>query len=104
LLEIRGLVVRYGVIQAVRGVDLDVAKGEIVAMLGANGAGKTTTLKAILGLVPAAAGTVVFDGEPIGGRATEQIVAKGMTMVPEGRRIFPSLTVLENLRLGAATV
>jgi branched-chain amino acid transport system ATP-binding protein len=101
LLAISGLTVRYGAIQAVRGVDLAVEAGEVVAVLGANGAGKSTTLKAIVGLVPAG-GEIRFDGELLRGRATEQIVRKGVTMVPEGRRVFPSLTVMENLTLGAA--
>ena len=101
LLSISGLTVRYGAIQAVRGVDLAVEAGEVVAVLGANGAGKSTTLKAIVGLVPAG-GEIRFDGETLRGRATEQIVRKGVTMVPEGRRVFPSLTVMENLTLGAA--
>ena len=101
LLSISGLTVRYGAIQAVRGIDLAVEAGEVVAVLGANGAGKSTTLKAIVGLVPTG-GDIRFDGEPLQGRATEQIVRKGVTMVPEGRRVFPSLTVMENLTLGAA--
>ena len=101
LLSISGLTVRYGAIQAVRGIDLAVEAGEVVAVLGANGAGKSTTLKAIVGLVPAG-GEIRFDGESLRGRATEQIVRKGITMVPEGRRVFPSLTVMENLTLGAA--
>lgn len=102
MLSVSGLDVRYGPIQAVRGVDLDVAEGEIVALLGANGAGKSTTLKAIVGLAPAT-GRINFDGEAIDSRDTEDIVQRGLTLVPEGRRIFPSLTVAENLTLGAAT-
>jgi branched-chain amino acid transport system ATP-binding protein len=101
LLVISGLTVRYGAIQAVRGIDLAIEAGEVVAVLGANGAGKSTTLKAIVGLV-AFGGEIGFDGESLRGRATEQIVRKGVTMVPEGRRVFPSLTVMENLTLGAA--
>jgi branched-chain amino acid transport system ATP-binding protein len=101
LLVISGLTVRYGAIQAVRGIDLAIEAGEVVAVLGTNGAGKSTTLKAIVGLV-AFGGEIRFDGEPLRGRATEQIVRKGVTMVPEGRRVFPSLTVMENLTLGAA--
>ena len=101
LLDIAGLTVRYGAIQAVRGIDLAVEAGEVVAVLGANGAGKSTTLKAIVGLVPAG-GEIRFEGESLRGRATEQIVRKGVTMVPEGRRVFPSLSVMENLTLGAA--
>jgi branched-chain amino acid transport system ATP-binding protein len=102
MLSVSGLDVRYGPIQAVRGVDLDVAQGEIVALLGANGAGKSTTLKAIVGLAPAT-GRINFDGEAIDSRDTEDIVQRGLTLVPEGRRIFPTLTVAENLTLGAAT-
>jgi branched-chain amino acid transport system ATP-binding protein len=103
MLSIADLDVRYGAIQAVRGVSLDVAEGEIVAVLGANGAGKTTTLKAAVGLVPTTRGEIRFAGKPITGRDTEDIVIAGMTLVPEGRRVFSSLTVTENLRLGAAT-
>jgi branched-chain amino acid transport system ATP-binding protein len=102
LLSLNGLDVRYGAIQAVRSLDLEVNEGEIVALLGANGAGKSTTLKAIVGLAPGK-GEIRFAGQPILGRDTEEIVRSGLTMVPEGRRVFPSLTVAENLRLGAAT-
>ena len=101
LLSVAGLTVRYGAIHAVRGIDIAVEAGEVVAVLGANGAGKSTTLKAIVGLVPAG-GEIRFDGAAIQGWATEQIVRRGVTLVPEGRRVFPSLTVLENLTLGAA--
>jgi branched-chain amino acid transport system ATP-binding protein len=101
LLSISGLTVRYGAIQAVRGIDLAVEAGEVVAVLGANGAGKSTTLKAVVGLV-ACGGEVRFDGRTLSGLPTEEIVRKGVTMVPEGRRVFPSLTVAENLALGAA--
>jgi branched-chain amino acid transport system ATP-binding protein len=102
LLTLSGLDVRYGAIQAVRSLDLEVGEGEIVALLGANGAGKSTTLKAIVGLAPSKGG-IEFAGRSIAGRDTEEIVRGGLTMVPEGRRVFPSLTVAENLRLGAAT-
>ncbi len=102
MLSIAGLDVRYGAIQAVRDLDLEVAEGEIVALLGANGAGKSTTLKAIVGLAPAR-GQIRFAGESIAGRQTEEIVRRGLTLVPEGRRVFPTLTVAENLTLGAAT-
>ena len=101
MLSVNGLDVRYGAIQAVRGIDLEVAEGEIVALLGANGAGKSTTLKAIVGLAPGR-GSIRFAGESIIGSDTEDIVRRGLTLVPEGRRIFPSLTVAENLTLGAA--
>jgi branched-chain amino acid transport system ATP-binding protein len=103
LLSVTGLAVRYGAINAVRGVDLTVNAGEVVAVLGANGAGKTTVMKAIVGLVPAASGEISFDGLSLRQKSTEQIVMGGLTLVPEGRRVFPSLTVAENLTLGAAT-
>ncbi len=103
MLSITDLDVRYGAIQAVRGVSLEVATGEIVALLGANGAGKSTTLKATVGLAHPTHGAIQFAGQAITGEDTETIVMRGMTMVPEGRRVFPSLTVAENLRLGAAT-
>lgn len=102
MLSLTGLDVRYGAIQAVRDLDLEVGEGEIVALLGANGAGKSTTLKAIVGLAPGK-GEIKFAGQSIAGRDTEEIVRSGLTMVPEGRRVFPSLTVAENLTLGAAT-
>lgn len=103
LLEITDLAVHYGLIQAVRGISLTVEAGEIVALLGANGAGKSTTLKAIVGLVPPAGGTIRFDGQRLDDARTEEIVSRGVTLVPEGRRVFPSLTAQENLRLGAAS-
>ena len=102
LLVIEGLRVRYGAIEAVRGVDLDVRPGEIVALLGANGAGKSSVLNAIMGLAPTAAGRAVFRDEDITGRAPEYIVRRGMTLCPEGRQVFESLTVEENLALGSA--
>jgi branched-chain amino acid transport system ATP-binding protein len=102
LLAIEGLVVRYGAIQAVQGASLAVGKGEIVTLLGANGAGKSSLLNACMGLVPVAGGRVELAGKTITGARTEAIVRSGMTLTPEGRRIFPGLTVLENLDLGAA--
>lgn len=101
LLTVEGLTVGYGPIQAVRSVDLEVAEGEIVALLGANGAGKSSTLNAIAGLVPAR-GRIVFRGREIGHLPTEAIVRQGLSLVPEGRHVFPSLTVGENLKLGGA--
>src|SRR5215468_9638099 len=101
LLAVSGLTVSYGAIRAVRGIDLAMEAGEVVALLGANGAGKSTTLKAIVGLVPSS-GEIRFAGSSLSGLPTERIVVKGITMVPEGRRVFPSLTVLENLTLGAS--
>ena len=103
LLEVRGLTVRYGPILAVRGIDLDVPQGKIVALLGANGAGKTSTLRAVCGAVPSAEGTVTLDGKPLRRRAHEA-VRQGIAMSPEGRLIFHGLTVEENLRAGAYAV
>ena len=102
LLEVRGLKVRYGVIEALHGVDLAVARGEIVTVIGANGAGKTTLLKTISGLVPATEGAIVYDGAcELTSLKPHQVVARGISHVPEGRRIFQNLTVRENLSLGA---
>lgn len=102
LLEVRGLKVQYGPIQAVRGIDLDVEQGQIVALLGANGAGKTTTLRAVSGIVKPSEGTVRLDGQPISKRAC-RVVRQGISMSPEGRLVFYGLTVEENLRAGAYT-
>ncbi|MBL8528775.1 MAG: ABC transporter ATP-binding protein [Burkholderiales bacterium] len=101
MLEVRHLRVAYGGINAVKGVDLDVNAGEVVALIGANGAGKTTTLKAITGLVHAAGGYVHYEGKPITGRAAHELVRQGVAMVPEGRGIFGRLKVEENLDIGA---
>ncbi len=101
LLQIRDLKVCYGGIEAVRNISFDVKSGEIVTLIGANGAGKSSTLRTISGLVKPAEGSILFDGEDITGKDPTQIVSKGLMMVPEGRRIFPNLTVLENLRIGA---
>jgi branched-chain amino acid transport system ATP-binding protein len=103
LLEVESLAVGYGPIKAVRNVGLTVEAGEIVTVLGANGAGKSTSLQAIVGLLPIQQGRVRFDGHDITGESTERIVRKGLTLTPEGRRIFAPLTVEENLRIGAAT-
>ena len=102
LLEIRDLVVRYGEIEALRGISLNVEEGQVVTLLGANGAGKSTTLRAISGLAKPAAGDVLFDGKSIAGLGPEAIVRKGISHVPEGRRVFPGLTVKENIMLGAS--
>ena len=102
LLEVSGLIVRYGAVTAVRGVDLSVGEGEIVSVVGPNGAGKSSLLAAIAGVVPAAAGRIVFAGNPLAGIMLEDVVARGLALVPEGRHIFASLTVLENLMLGAS--
>lgn len=101
ILEIRDLQVRYGGIEAVKGISLDVPEGEIVTLIGANGAGKSSTLRTIAGLVKPAAGNIYFKGEDITGKDANEIVTKGITLVPEGRRIFPDMTVLENLKIGA---
>lgn len=101
ILEIRSLVVSYGGIEAVKGIDLTVEQGKIVTLIGSNGAGKSTTLKTIAGLVKPKSGTITFNGEPLLGKSTDQIVSRGVTLVPEGRRVFPNLTVEENLRIGA---
>ena len=103
LLDVAGLEVRYGAIEAVRGAGLEVCKGEIVTLLGANGAGKSSFLKAVMGLVPPAAGQVLLDGEDIAGEAPESIVRRGMTLCPEGRRVFANLSVRENLAIGGST-
>jgi branched-chain amino acid transport system ATP-binding protein len=100
-ITIKDLCVRYDGIQALFGVSLDVAAGEVVAALGANGAGKTTLLHAIAGLVPVQSGSILIDGVAINRWRTEQIVRSGISLVPEGRRIFARLSVEENLRLGA---
>jgi branched-chain amino acid transport system ATP-binding protein len=101
LLAVESLLVRYGPIVAVRDVSLRVEQGEIVALLGANGAGKSSFLNAVAGLVPAAGGRVRFRGEEIQRLAPERIVKRGLSLTPEGRRVFPRLTVADNLRLGA---
>ena len=101
LLEVRGLKVAYGGINAVKGIDLDVHAGERVALIGANGAGKTTTLKALAGLLTPAAGAVRYAGEDITGLPAHALVQRGMALVPEGRGVFARLTVEENLAMGA---
>ena len=102
MLELDELVVRYGSVPAVRGLNLAVERGELVGLIGPNGAGKSTTLHAIMGVVPAAGGDVRFAGQSIRGRAPEAIARAGISLVPEGRRIFGELTVEENLLLGLA--
>ena len=101
ILKINDLKVNYGGIEAVKGVSFDVPEGEIVTLIGANGAGKSSTLRAIAGLVKPAAGSIEFNGEDITAKEPNAIVSKGITLVPEGRKIFPDLTVLENLKIGA---
>ncbi len=101
LLEVRGLEVSYGQIRAVQGIDLTVQQGELVCLIGANGAGKTTTLKALAGALAPSGGEIRFDGAPVTGRPSHELVRRGIALVPEGRGIFARLTVEENLRLGA---
>jgi branched-chain amino acid transport system ATP-binding protein len=103
LLEVRGLTVAYGGIKAVKGIDFDVAEGELVTLIGANGAGKTTTLKALAGLLQPTAGTVRYDGRDIAGTAAHELVRLGIALVPEGRGVFARLTIDENLAMGAYT-
>ncbi|GLR14565.1 ABC transporter ATP-binding protein [Chitinimonas viridis] len=101
LLEVKGLQVAYGGIQAVKGIDLEIKQGELVALIGANGAGKTTTLKTLVGMVKPAAGTIIYNGEDSTRIPVHHYVSRGLAMVPEGRGIFPRLTVEENLWMGA---
>jgi len=101
ILKVEDLHVSYGKIAALKGVSFEVYKGEIVSVLGSNGAGKTTTLNAITGAIPAQSGSVIFKGEEIRGIPSHKITQKGIVHVPEGRRIFPDLTVAENLRVAA---
>ncbi len=101
LLVVNDLKVSYGGIEALKGISFQVEEGEIVTLIGANGAGKSTTLRTIAGLVPAVSGGIEYMGHPILGMDTQKIVERGIVMVPEGRRVFPNLTVLENLRIGA---
>ena len=101
LLEIKDLVVKYGGIEAVRGISFGVPKGKIVTLIGSNGAGKSSTLRSVVGLVKPASGSITFKGEDLLKLPTETIVTRGITMVPEGRRVFVNLTVAENLRMGA---
>ena len=101
MLSLSGVRASYGHIEALRGVDLEVARGEIVALIGANGAGKSTLLMTVCGHPQPTAGRIVFDGTDIAGLPTFEIVRRGIAQVPEGRRIFPRMTVLENLQMGA---
>ena len=101
MLKIKDLKVNYGGIEAVKGISFEVPEKSIVTLIGANGAGKSTTLRTIAGLIKPASGTVTFQDEVITGKGPQEIVSRGITLVPEGRKIFPDLTVLENLRIGA---
>lgn len=101
MLKVNHLVVRYGGIEAVKDISIDVPEGEIITLIGANGAGKSTTLRSIVGLVKPTFGSISFRDEELVGLSPNQIVSKGITLVPEGRRVFSDLTVLENLKIGA---
>jgi branched-chain amino acid transport system ATP-binding protein len=101
MLKIDNISVYYGGIHALHGISLEVPEGKIVTLIGANGAGKSTTLKSIVGLVKTSEGGITWNGEPLGGKATKDIVESGIVLVPEGRRVFANLTVDENLSLGA---
>jgi len=101
LLEVKDLHVSYGGIDALRGINFSVEEGQIVTLIGANGAGKSTTLRTISGIVRAKAGSITYEGQSILGLDTQKIVQRGIALVPEGRRVFSNLTVLENLRIGA---
>ena len=101
ILEIKDLNVSYGGIKAVKDISFVVPKGEVVTLIGANGAGKSSTLRSIVGLVKPESGSIQLNGQELAGLPTDQIVAKGITLVPEGRRVFPDMTVLENLKIGA---
>ncbi len=101
MLKIDNIQTYYGNIQALKDVSLEVKEGEIVALIGANGAGKTTTLMTLCGITPPRSGQILFDGDPIQDLSADKIVQRGIIQVPEGRRIFPDLTVLENLEMGA---
>lgn len=101
ILEIKNLVVNFGGIKAVDGVSIDVEQGKIVTLVGANGAGKSTILRCVSGIVRPKSGDILFEGQSIIGKTPDNIVSRGITLVPEGRRVFPNLTVLENLKIGA---
>lgn len=101
ILEIKDLSVNFGGIKAVDGISMQVPEGKIITLIGANGAGKSTILRSVSGIVKPQHGDIAFDGESIFGKTPDAIVSKGITLVPEGRRVFPNLTVLENLKIGA---
>ena len=101
MLKIQNLQVAYGGIQALRGIDMEVPDGKIVTLIGANGAGKSTTLRTISGLVKAKSGSITYNNEQLLGKPINAILAAGIAQVPEGRRVFPDMTVLENLKIGA---
>src|SRR5262245_47277029 len=101
LLEVRDLRVRYGAIEALRGIELGIRQGELVALIGSNGAGKSTCLKALAGILRPVGGSIRLDGEELAAEPAHRIVARGMVLVPEGRRLFADQTVMDNLLLGA---
>ncbi|MDR2493769.1 MAG: ABC transporter ATP-binding protein [Spirochaetaceae bacterium] len=101
MLELKGLSVFYGGIHALRGIDLSVADGKIITLIGANGAGKSTMLNSVAGLVKPSSGRILWNGEDLAGKDTREIVCRGLSLIPEGRRLFPNLTVDENLALGS---
>ena len=101
MLVANGLKVSYGGIKAVKGIDLEIRRGELVTLIGANGAGKTTTLKAITGLLPWAGGEITYLGQSLAGKPTYQLLRDGLAMVPEGRGVFARMSIVENLRMGA---
>ena len=103
ILEVKDLEVYYGVIQAIKGISFEVNQGEIIALIGANGAGKTTTLQTVTGLIPAKSGHIIYEGKDITRLPGHKLVSMGVAHVPEGRRVFAQLTVLQNLKLGAYT-
>lgn len=103
MLEVKDLNVYYGVIQALKGISFEVEEGDVIALIGANGAGKTTTLHTITGLIPAKSGSIVFEGKDITRVPGHKLVSMGIAHVPEGRRVFAQLTVLQNLKMGAYT-
>ncbi|MGL5676344.1 MAG: ABC transporter ATP-binding protein [Cellulosilyticaceae bacterium] len=100
MLEVKALKVNYGGIEAVKGVDLEVPEGKVVTLIGANGAGKSTILRTIMGLVKPSEGQILFEGEDITGVSSDRIVKKGITLVPEGRRVFSNLSVYDNIKIG----
>ena len=101
MLKIEHLSVNYGGIEAVRDISFEVPEGAIITLIGANGAGKSTTLRSIAGLLKPKSGSITYNGEELIGKPTDQIVGRGITLVPEGRHVFPDMTVLENLKIGA---
>ena len=101
MLKINDLHVSYGGIKAIRGINLEVPDGKIVTLIGANGAGKSTTLRSIVGLVNADSGSITYQGKELLGMQSNKIIEEGITLVPEGRHVFPDLTVLENIKIGA---